>query len=57
MTSFPTSRIGLNLTPATAAWTVPFAAYYLFLQNRIVYQRLTTKTYVINLDVYTKAIC
>ncbi|KAF2444245.1 hypothetical protein P171DRAFT_432302 [Karstenula rhodostoma CBS 690.94] len=45
MTSFPTSRIGLNLTPATASWAVPFAAYYMFLQNRIVYHRLSTKTY------------
>lgn len=46
MASFATSRLGLNLTPATASWTVPFAAYYLFLQNRIVYQRLTTETYM-----------
>ncbi|KAL5431940.1 hypothetical protein PMIN07_008798 [Paraphaeosphaeria minitans] len=46
MTSFPTSRIGLNLTPATASWAVPFTAYYLFLQNRVVYQRLTTETYM-----------
>ncbi|KAJ4290909.1 hypothetical protein N0V90_010105 [Kalmusia sp. IMI 367209] len=46
MASFSSIRIGLNLAPATASWTVPFAAYYLFLQNRIVYQRLITKTYM-----------
>ncbi|KAF2634220.1 hypothetical protein P280DRAFT_474792 [Massarina eburnea CBS 473.64] len=34
------------MTPATAAWATPFAAYYLFLQNRIVYQRLTKKQYM-----------
>ena len=44
------SKIGLGVpmplfAPATATWAVPFAAYYIFLQNRIVYQRLTTETY------------
>lgn len=40
MSTFPTSRIGLHLTPATATWAAPMAAYYLFLQNRVVYHRL-----------------
>ncbi|KAF2871015.1 membrane-associated, eicosanoid/glutathione metabolism protein [Massariosphaeria phaeospora] len=46
-----TTRLGLGLgvpvpllAPATATWAAPFAAYYLFLQGRIVYHRLTTKT-------------
>lgn len=47
MSSFSTSRIGLHLTPATATWAAPFAAYYLFLQNRIVYHRLKNEQYVI----------
>jgi hypothetical protein len=43
------SKVGLGvpmplLAPATATWAFPFAAYYLFLQNRIVYHRLTSKT-------------
>ena len=50
-TSKMTTKIGLGvpmpiLAPATASWTVPFAAMYLVLQNRIVYHRLNTKTYV-----------
>ncbi|KAF2685899.1 hypothetical protein K458DRAFT_299560 [Lentithecium fluviatile CBS 122367] len=44
--SFPTSRIGLNLTHATATWAAPFATYYLFLQNRIVFHRLSNKKYI-----------
>ncbi|KAF1839766.1 hypothetical protein BDW02DRAFT_563817 [Decorospora gaudefroyi] len=45
------SKVGLGvpmpiLAPATATWAAPFAAYYLFLQNRIVYHRLTSKTYM-----------
>ena len=45
------TKIGLGVpmplfAPATATWAVPFAAYYIFLQNRIVYQRLTTETYM-----------
>lgn len=45
------TKIGLGvpmplLAPATATWAAPFAAYYVFLQNRIVYHRLTSKTYV-----------
>lgn len=47
MASFPTSRIGLALAPATASWAAPFAAYYIFLQNRIVYHRLKTSTFVV----------
>jgi len=42
--SSPLSRIGLNLSPATATWAAPFAAYYIFLQNRIVLHRISTKT-------------
>lgn len=45
------TKIGLGvpmplLAPATATWAAPFAAYYVFLQNRIVYHRLKTSTYV-----------
>jgi uncharacterized membrane protein YecN with MAPEG domain len=45
------TKIGLGvpmplLAPATATWAAPFAAYYVFLQNRIVYHRLTSKTYM-----------
>ncbi|KAF1920594.1 MAPEG family-domain-containing protein [Ampelomyces quisqualis] len=45
------SKVGLGvpmplLAPATATWSLPFAAYYIFLQNRIVYHRLTSKTYL-----------
>ncbi|EDU45852.1 relative of glutathione S-transferase MAPEG superfamily [Pyrenophora tritici-repentis] len=45
------TKVGLGvpmplLAPATATWAAPFAAYYLFLQNRIVYHRLTTKTFI-----------
>ena len=44
------TKIGLGvpmplLAPATATWVVPFAAYYIFLQNRIVYHRLNSETY------------
>ncbi|RAR09563.1 adp-ribosylation factor-binding protein gga1 [Stemphylium lycopersici] len=43
------TKIGLGvpmplLAPATATWAAPFAAYYIFLQNRIVYHRITNKT-------------
>jgi len=43
------TKVGLGvpmplLAPATATWATPFAAYYIFLQNRIVYQRFATKT-------------
>ena len=43
------TKVGLGvplplLAPATATWAFPFAAYYLFLQNRIVYHRVTSKT-------------
>lgn len=45
------TKLGLGvpmplLAPATATWAAPFAAYYLFLQNRIVYHRLSSKTYM-----------
>ncbi|KAJ4990726.1 hypothetical protein SVAN01_03735 [Stagonosporopsis vannaccii] len=45
------TKIGLGvpmplLAPATATWAAPFAAYYVFLQNRIVYHRLTSKTFM-----------
>lgn len=44
------TKVGLGvsmplLAPATATWAAPFAAYYVFLQNRIVYHRLSSKTY------------
>ncbi|CAI6338901.1 unnamed protein product [Periconia digitata] len=42
--SIPTSRLGIHLAPATAAWAAPFAAYYIFLQNRVVYHRITSRT-------------
>ncbi|KAI8939346.1 hypothetical protein NX059_003135 [Plenodomus lindquistii] len=43
------SKVGLGvplplLAPATATWAAPFALYYIFLQNRIVYHRLNTGT-------------
>ncbi|KAG9197271.1 hypothetical protein G6514_001910 [Epicoccum nigrum] len=46
-----TTKIGLSvpmplLAPATATWALPFAAYYVFLQNRIAYHRITSKTYM-----------
>lgn len=46
------SKIGLGvpmpmMLPVTGLWTAPFAAYYLFLQNRIVYHRLSNKAYVV----------
>ncbi|KAH7393964.1 MAPEG family-domain-containing protein [Phaeosphaeria sp. MPI-PUGE-AT-0046c] len=45
------SKVGLGISmplmaPATATWALPFAAYYIYLQNRIVYSRLSTKTYM-----------
>ncbi|KAF2714129.1 hypothetical protein K504DRAFT_530979 [Pleomassaria siparia CBS 279.74] len=45
------SRLGLGvplpmLAPATATWAAPFAAYYIFLQNRVVFQRLSNKAYM-----------
>jgi len=44
------TKIGLGvpmplLAPATATWALPFAAYYIYLQNRIVLHRLNTETY------------
>ncbi|KAH8643647.1 hypothetical protein IG631_01110 [Alternaria alternata] len=43
------TKVGLGvpmplLAPATATWAFPFAAYYIFLQNRIAYHRITSKT-------------
>ncbi|KAL1800134.1 hypothetical protein ACET3X_000476 [Alternaria dauci] len=43
------TKVGLGvpmplLAPATATWAFPFAAYYIFLQNRITYRRVTSKT-------------
>lgn len=45
------TKVGLGvplplLAPATATWAAPFAIYYVFLQNRITYHRLTSETYV-----------
>ncbi|KAH7138283.1 membrane-associated, eicosanoid/glutathione metabolism protein [Dendryphion nanum] len=45
------TKIGLGvpipkLAPATAFWAAPFTIFYLVLQNRIVYHRLNTKTYL-----------
>lgn len=45
------TKIGLGvpmplLAPATATWAAPFAAYYFFLQNRIAYHRITSKTFM-----------
>lgn len=44
------SKVGLGvpmplMAPATATWALPFAAYYIYLQNRIVYNRVSGKTY------------
>ncbi|KAF2000322.1 hypothetical protein P154DRAFT_522528 [Amniculicola lignicola CBS 123094] len=46
-----TTKLGLGipmplLAPSTATWAIPFAAYYIFLQNRVVLHRLSTKTYM-----------
>ncbi|EUC39314.1 hypothetical protein COCVIDRAFT_85919 [Bipolaris victoriae FI3] len=43
------TKVGLSvpmplLAPVTATWAAPFAAYYLFLQQRIVAKRFGTKT-------------
>jgi hypothetical protein len=43
------SKVGLGvsmplLAPATATWALPFAAYYIYLQNRITMHRLSSKT-------------
>lgn len=43
------TKVGLGvplplLAPATATWAAPFALYYIFLQNRIVFQRVSSKT-------------
>ncbi|KAH0607272.1 uncharacterized protein H6S33_003260 [Morchella sextelata] len=50
MANYSTTTIGLMprllLTPATAAWTVPFGAYLILLSGRVVYLRLTTKTFL-----------
>ncbi|KAH8727226.1 MAPEG family-domain-containing protein [Phaeosphaeriaceae sp. PMI808] len=44
------TRVGLGvplrMTPATATWALPFAAYYIFLQDRVVFQRFSSKTVV-----------
>ncbi|KAF1934987.1 hypothetical protein EJ02DRAFT_362505 [Clathrospora elynae] len=45
------TKVGLGvhmplIAPATATWVAPFAAYYMFLQNRIVYHRLKSETYM-----------
>ncbi|OAL46150.1 hypothetical protein IQ07DRAFT_198580 [Pyrenochaeta sp. DS3sAY3a] len=50
-TSQMVTKVGLGvplplMAPATTTWALPFAAYYIFLQNRIVYHRLTTETYM-----------
>jgi hypothetical protein len=42
-------KVGLGvpmplLAPATATWAAPFAFYYIFLQNRIAYHRITSKS-------------
>ncbi|RPB09918.1 hypothetical protein P167DRAFT_538035 [Morchella conica CCBAS932] len=42
-----TTAVGLMprlLTPATAAWCLPFGAYFFLLSGRVVYIRLTTGT-------------
>ncbi|KAF2738250.1 hypothetical protein EJ04DRAFT_429256 [Polyplosphaeria fusca] len=46
-----TTQIGLGvpmplLAPASATWAAPFAAYYLFLQNRVVFHRLKYTAYM-----------
>ncbi|KAF2122515.1 membrane-associated, eicosanoid/glutathione metabolism protein [Lophiotrema nucula] len=45
------TKIGLGvpmplLAPVSAAWAAPFAFYYLFLQNRVVFHRLSNKAYM-----------
>ncbi|KAF2033236.1 hypothetical protein EK21DRAFT_58963 [Setomelanomma holmii] len=43
------TKVGLGvpmplLAPATATWALPFAAYYVFLQNRITFHRVQSNT-------------
>lgn len=45
------SKVGLGvpmplLAPATGTWALPFAAYYIYLQGRVVQQRFASETYV-----------
>ncbi|KAF2827434.1 hypothetical protein CC86DRAFT_290924 [Ophiobolus disseminans] len=45
------TKVGLGipmplLAPATATWALPFAAYHMYLQNRVTMQRLSTETYM-----------
>jgi uncharacterized membrane protein YecN with MAPEG domain len=52
-TNMSPTKVGLGvpmplLAPATATWAAPFAFYYIFLQNRIAFHRITTKSYVAN---------
>lgn len=51
------TKIGLGvamplLAPATATWAAPFAVYYALLQNRIVWQRLKSSTWVSPVSCY-----
>lgn len=51
------TKVGLGvpmplLAPATGTWALPFAAYYIYLQNRIVLQRLSTKTWAISRQLH-----
>lgn len=45
---FPTHSHHLTPSPSaiTGTWTLPFAAYFLLLTNRIVYHRLTNEKYL-----------
>jgi len=50
-TAIMATKIGLGvplplMAPATATWAAPFAVYYLFLQNRVTYHRISSETYV-----------
>ncbi|KAH9862087.1 hypothetical protein IAQ61_010289 [Plenodomus lingam] len=47
------SKVGLGvplplLAPATATWAAPFALYYVFLQNRIVFHRVRSNNFTSN---------